>query len=120
MNSSRRTVDVRDLGKAHVLALTAPPTTVLGKRKRLIVAGKGFFWADAVERIAETRPELTSRLSDISDVVKLPVKKIDPSLAAEVLGLTEYIDWKKSVDDMVTSILSVEESWRMEGWEIPN
>jgi len=80
------TVDVRDVAKAHVLALTAPPTSQVG-RKRLLVAGEGFLWKDAVDHLRAVRPELRERLPDPSEAKKLEASIMDVSRTREVLGL---------------------------------
>lgn len=107
---SLHNVDVRDVAKAHVLALSAPLEKEVG-RKRIIVTSGIIPWADAVEHLRATRPELAGRLPDTSKVIKRPVGKVDVSKAATILGLTEYIDWKKTVDDTVDSLLAVEREW---------
>lgn len=104
------TVDVRDVAKAHVLALAAPPTSQVG-RKRLLVAGPPFLWKDAVEHLQEVRPELRDRLPDPSDARKLSTSIMDVTRTREVLGLDTYIDWRKTVEDTVNSLMSIEKSW---------
>ncbi len=104
------TVDVRDVAKAHVLALTAPPTSQVG-RKRLLVAGEGFLWKDAVDHLRAVRPELRERLPDPSEAKKLEASTMDVSRTREVLGLDKYMDWRKTVEDSVDSFLSIERSW---------
>ncbi len=103
-------VDVRDVAKAHVLALSAPLEKEVG-RKRLIVAGKPIPWLDAVEHLRATRPELAERLPNTTNAVKRPFASVDVGRAARVLELTEYIDWKKTVDDTADSLLAVEKEW---------
>jgi len=104
------TVDVRDVAKAHVLALTAPPTSQVG-RKRLLVAGEGFLWKDAVDHLRAVRPELRERLPDPSEAKKLEASIMDVSRTREVLGLDKYIDWRKTVEDSVDSFLCIERGW---------
>jgi len=107
------TVDVRDVAKAHVLALTAPLSSKVG-RKRLLVTGEGFLWKDAVEHLLAVRPELRGRLPDPSEARKVleEASTMDVSRAREVLGLDEYIDWRKTVEDSVDSLLGIEGGWR--------
>ncbi|ESK94288.1 3-beta hydroxysteroid dehydrogenase isomerase family protein [Moniliophthora roreri MCA 2997] len=95
-------VDVRDVAKAHVLALDAPP--VAGRHKRMIISSAIFKWKDAAEVIRTAHPELASRLPS-SDAVP-PVQKdavLDTSFTSEVLGLKEYIPW----DEMVLAAIEV-------------
>ncbi|KAH9891038.1 hypothetical protein C8Q73DRAFT_792476 [Cubamyces lactineus] len=59
-------IDVRDVGRAAVHALTAPPASKVGAgvgRKRLLFLPHFVSWKDVVEHIAEARPELRDRLS---------------------------------------------------------
>ncbi|KLO12866.1 NAD(P)-binding protein [Schizopora paradoxa] len=104
------TVDVRDVAKAHILALTAPPTSRVG-RKRLLIAGEAFLWKDAVEHLLDVRPELRERLPNPSEARKLVTTTMDVARAREVLGLDSYVDWRKTVEDSVDSLLTVEQSW---------
>lgn len=106
-----QTIDVRDIAKAHLLAISAPSSAELQKQKRLILAARNWSWRDAVEHLAESRPELKPRLSDISRLEKQEAAKLDSSFAEEVLGFKEYIDWRKTIDDMVDSVLAIEKIW---------
>lgn len=108
------TVDVREVALAHILALTAPPASEVG-RKRLIVGGENqnFTWKQAVEHLALVRPELKERLPDAT-VEHVRVGSIlDNSRAREVLGL-ESIDWRKTVEDAADSLMALEKSWATE------
>lgn len=107
-------VDARDAAKAHVLALSAPLEKEVGRKRILVVSGM-ITWLDAVEYLRATRPELASRLPNTSKAVKSPSAGADVRRAATVLGLTEYIDWKKTVDDTVDSLLAVEKEWAKAG-----
>ncbi|ESK91330.1 3-beta hydroxysteroid dehydrogenase isomerase family protein [Moniliophthora roreri MCA 2997] len=89
-------VDVRDIAKAHVLALDAP--AVSGRHKRMIISAGTFKWKDAVETIKKAHPELAPRLP--SDDAVPPAQTdapLDTSFASEVLGLKEYIPWEQSI-----------------------
>lgn len=103
-------IDVRDAAKAHILALTAPPTSEVGQ-KRLVIAGFQLSWKDAVEYLNEARPELKGRLPDASEAQKMTIASTDVSRARDVLGLKEYVGWKKTVEDTVDTLLAVEKSW---------
>ncbi|KAJ4858042.1 NAD dependent epimerase/dehydratase family domain-containing protein [Trichoderma breve] len=75
-------VDVRDVARAHILALTAPPTTEIG-RKRILIGGRNF------------------RMCDVSEHRVTPIATIDTSRAKEILGYNEPLPWKKTVNDMI-------------------
>ncbi|KAK7023483.1 hypothetical protein VNI00_013113 [Paramarasmius palmivorus] len=89
-------VDVRDVAKAHVLALDAP--RVPGRHKRMIIHADTFKWKDAAEAVKKAHPELATRLPS-ADAVPPPQTDapFDTSFASEVLGLEVYIPWQESV-----------------------
>lgn len=102
-------VDVRDVARAHVLALKSPLTTEIG-RKRMLIAGPQFTWRDATEHLKETHPALATQgqLKNVGTAKRardLTIWRTDTSLAAKVLGLKEYVPWEKTVDDTTNSIL---------------
>ena len=105
-------VDVRDVERAHILALRSAPTP--GKHKRILVAGPPFTWKQAVEHLAVTRPELKNRLPDTSEAEVQTVATVDVSRARELLGLDEYTDWRKTVEDTADSLIALEKRWAAE------
>jgi nucleoside-diphosphate-sugar epimerase len=89
-------VDVRDIARAHVLALDAPQ--VPGRHKRMIIHADIFKWKDAVEVIKKAHPELAPRLPSADAVPPAQTDApLDTTFAREVLGLKEYIPWQESV-----------------------
>ena len=108
------TIDVRDVARAHVLALRAPPETQV-ERKRLLITGASFAWFDAVVHLRRAIPEISERLPRVVEGEEkkppVPVAGVDVSRAREVLGLKEYVDWKKTVEDTTRALLEVEKSW---------
>lgn len=111
-------VDVRDVARALVLSLTAPPTAQVG-HKRILMSGEWFVPAEAVAYVAEARPELKGRLSEAwKKEVTTPTNNIDNSRAKEVLGL-ELTDWRKTVLDGVDSLIALETKWKNQGWVPP-
>ncbi len=74
------TVDVRDVAKAHILALKAPSTSEVGQ-KRILIGGPKFLWKDGVELLYETRPAYRDRLSDASEATNHAAATIDNSRA---------------------------------------
>ena len=107
-------IDVRDVARAHVSALALQKVkegTLTDKR--FIISGGEFTWKEAAEYLAETRPDLKQRLPDIISGSPLlsTLSKNDVSLAANKLGLTEYISWQKTVVDTVDDLLSLEKEW---------
>lgn len=108
------TVDVRDVARAHILALSAPPSTRVG-RKRLIVSGPSMSWLDAVLHLRGALPELGARLPAVAEGAEerepLRTMRVDVSRAAGVLGLKEYVDWRQTAEDTAKMLLEVEKSW---------
>lgn len=103
--------DVRDVAVAHVRALEIGPAS--GQRKRFLIAGGAFTWKEAVEYIRTAKPELASRLPSTEDATPAPGKlsTFDTKFAAEMLDMTEYIDWQRCVADTLDGLLAAEKSW---------
>jgi len=100
-------VDVRDVARAHVLALKVPPSDEV---KRFIVSSSSFTWVEAVEFLAQARPELKGRLPIITgDVPPVPpFCTPDITMTESVLGLKDYIKWQDTILDTVDDMLRVE------------
>ncbi|THH12526.1 hypothetical protein EW146_g7609 [Bondarzewia mesenterica] len=94
---------VNDIARAHVLALNAPPSN---KPKRIIVVAGHFTWKDATEYLAKKRPELRDRLPVITGKEKVyETATYDASSAARLLGLTDYVGWKETLEFTIDYIL---------------
>ena len=65
----------------------------------------------AVEHLREARPELKERLADTSEVADFKMATLDSRTAKDILGMREFIDWKKTVEDTADSILTLEKEW---------
>ncbi|KAF8484403.1 hypothetical protein JB92DRAFT_3131509 [Gautieria morchelliformis] len=110
-------VDVRDVATACVRALQAPPAPP-GEKRRVLVCGGAFTWAQAVRHIAKVRPSLVARLVPVrggggggGDEDATPCARIDTGVAREVLGMREFIGWEQAVADAVDSLLEREKGW---------
>ncbi|KAF7975457.1 hypothetical protein HWV62_9473 [Athelia sp. TMB] len=101
--------DVRDVAKAHVLALQTPAAN----GARIPLYGGGFTWAQAVEYLHATRPELRDRLVPVGTGNAAPstVSTVSTRAAEEKLGIKSFIGWKQSLDDTVDSLLELEKKW---------
>jgi len=101
-------VDVRDVARAHVLALKLPPTSL--SPKRFILSTNTFIWKDAIELLAEKRPELKERLPVITrnEPPVAPFATLDTSKTESMLGMKDYIKWQDTVLDTVDDLLRVE------------
>ncbi|KAI0313317.1 hypothetical protein OF83DRAFT_1141974, partial [Amylostereum chailletii] len=86
-------VNVLDVARGHVLALKTPPAQ---ERKRIILNGGNFTWAEATKYLHAVRPELADRLPVVDDSADDETKGImfsrfDTSAAERLLGLRDYI-----------------------------
>ncbi|KAK7692305.1 hypothetical protein QCA50_003930 [Cerrena zonata] len=107
-------IDVRDVAKALILGLKAPPTSQVG-RKRIILSSACISAKDVVELIASERPELKGRLSKAAfDAPPAPKSALDLSRAKEVLGL-EFRDWKETILAAVDDLIKFEGIWKAKG-----
>ncbi|KAE9401224.1 hypothetical protein BT96DRAFT_612978 [Gymnopus androsaceus JB14] len=89
-------IDVRDVARAHVAALSAPLIT--GRDKRFIISASTYKWKDVADLIRRERPELAHRLPKEDAVPpKQSDAPLDTRFAAEVLGMEEYIPWEETV-----------------------
>jgi nucleoside-diphosphate-sugar epimerase len=101
-------VDVRDVARAHVLALKVPPSA--DEPKRFIVSSSRFTWKEAIEFIAQARPELKGRLPVITgkEPPVPPFAILDTSATEKILGLGNYVRWQDTVLDTIDDLLRVE------------
>ncbi|OCH87048.1 NAD-P-binding protein [Obba rivulosa] len=110
-----RFTDVRDVARGCVNALTSPTTAEVG-RKRILVTGEWFSFHEAVEYIAEVRPELRARLNKAAfSAGPAPRNWIDNTRAREVVGLREMTPWRKSLIAAVDSLIKLEKEWASKG-----
>ena len=100
-------VDVRDVARAHVLALKVPPSDTM---KRFILSSNTFTWKEAVEFLAQARPELKGRLPVITgkEPTYPPFFTLDTSATEAILGLKSCIKWQDTVLDTIDDLLRVE------------
>ncbi|KAF8500831.1 NAD-P-binding protein [Russula emetica] len=100
-------VDVRDVARAHVLALKVPPSDEV---KRFILSSSAFTWKEAIEFIAKARPELKGRLPVVTDNEPPvpPFATLDTSATENILGLKNYVKWQDTVLDTIDDLLRVE------------
>jgi nucleoside-diphosphate-sugar epimerase len=101
-------VDVRDVARAHVLALKVPPSA--DEPKRFIVSSNRFTWKEATEFIAQVRPELKGRLPVITgaEPPAPPFARFDTSATENILGLRNYVKWQDTVLDTIDDLVRVE------------
>ncbi|EJF56274.1 NAD(P)-binding protein, partial [Dichomitus squalens LYAD-421 SS1] len=109
-------VDVRDVALAHVRALELPPLPQGADRqeKRFLIASPVALTFDsAVKHLYDTRPELRKRLPSLEEVSQFPgpLSKNDTTRAKEVLGITEYVDWRKTLEETIDALVEAEKTW---------
>ncbi|KAI0246725.1 NAD-P-binding protein [Lactifluus subvellereus] len=113
-------VDVRDVARAHVLALktttststTAPSGSLSDTPKRFIVSSSRFTWKEAIELLAAARPELKGRLPVITgkEPPVGPFATLDTGATEAGLGLKNYIRWQDTILDTIDDLLRVEKA----------
>lgn len=108
--------NVRDVARAHVLALGLPklPADAGVQGKRFIVAGPGaMLWVDAVKMILVERPALKDRLPRLDDAPPLPgpLLAVNTTRANEVLGMKEYAGLQETLLEAVDALTTAETTW---------
>jgi nucleoside-diphosphate-sugar epimerase len=101
-------VDVRDVARAHVLALKVPPNRDVPKR--FILSSSTFTWKEATEFLAQARPELKGRLPVITgkEPAVAPGARVDISATEAILGLKNYVKWQDTIVDAIDDMVRVE------------
>lgn len=109
-------VDVRDVAKACVLAMSprASSSTTPSRRRILLCSGT-FSWKEVSAEIARAYPEIKNRVVEAGEPKELLKRRgaaqIDVSMAKQLLGLDEFIPWQTSVKDAVECLLETENQW---------
>ena len=115
-------VDVRDIAKSHVLALTSKPASGVGHKRFPVTSVADASYSDAVKFIAAERPELKARLVDADKAPTFPCETgiLDAARQAleDVVGFRtdSYIPWKTTIIDTVDSLVALEEIWTRKGY----
>ncbi|KAF8154867.1 hypothetical protein B0H34DRAFT_799600 [Crassisporium funariophilum] len=101
--------DVRDVAKAHVLALGLPSKSV-GVR-RFLVNGSNFTWKQAAKHLKSVRPGINVAL--LEKFTELPGKAstLDTTRARKILGLEDFITPEKTMEDATDALLALQRSW---------
>jgi len=101
-------VNVRDVARAHVVALSVPP--IPGRDKRIIVSSSTFTWRGAADLIRRKRPELKERLpkEGLEQGFRQRDAPLDTEFAKEMLDLKEYIGWEETILEALDASLILE------------
>jgi nucleoside-diphosphate-sugar epimerase len=102
--------DVRDVAKAHVLALGLPRNPGALER-RYIINGGNLIWREAIDHLKVTHPELKTPSSSEYPDMPGPGSILDTSDTIADLKFGKFIDTRKTVDDTVVALQEVERSW---------
>ena len=104
-------VDVRDVAKAHVQALSVSP--ISGINKRLLISSGSFTWKVTADLIRTARPELASRLpSESAQAVMQTNAPMDVRLADKVIAMSEdsYISWEDTMLATIDAVVAWEKT----------
>ncbi|KAF5370374.1 hypothetical protein D9758_006909 [Tetrapyrgos nigripes] len=116
-------VDVRDVAKAHVLALSSAYN--YPQQRILLKAPEETSYQDAISYLEARFPELKAqgRLADKESApgAEWAAKDISLEWAVETKDTTwpeGYKSWKECVEDTIESLLDLERYWRGKGLEV--
>ncbi|KAH9846635.1 NAD-P-binding protein [Lenzites betulinus] len=110
-------IDVRDVARATVLALTTATGAAAG-RKRILLYPTAISWKEAAEALEAARPELKDRISNPARTEyphPIPPTPVDNSKSLNVLKFGEFIDWKASMVAGVDALLEEEQKFAKMG-----
>ncbi|KAG9220595.1 hypothetical protein CCMSSC00406_0003694 [Pleurotus cornucopiae] len=108
-------IDVRDVAKAHVLALKSPPTSVVGRKRIIVASPHGLNFATLTDLIAEKRPALKDRLTKAAppkmDRDRVP---LDFDRVEQVLGLrkSDFHSLEDTLLETIDQLLVLEAGWK--------
>ncbi|KAJ7575156.1 hypothetical protein C8J56DRAFT_460543 [Mycena floridula] len=122
-------MDIRDLAKAHVLALKSPLSseTSIGRKRLIIGSVYPFEYASALALIKEKRPQLAERLTQTDVPVQDKNKAYSLTVPFDVQRIEDVLGFKRedytSVEDTlldtIDSLLAVEKTWIENGHALP-
>ncbi|PBK98487.1 NAD(P)-binding protein [Armillaria gallica] len=115
-------IDVRDIARAHLLALESPPTSAVGRKRSPLVSPYQSSYKEAIEIIAKERPELKDRLVHPLKAPEWPsyTFEVDREVVEKQIGLKadSYIPWRDTVLDAVDSLVRIENIWKAKGFKV--
>ncbi|TCD66399.1 hypothetical protein EIP91_001390 [Steccherinum ochraceum] len=107
-------VDVRDVARALVAGIQAPPASQVG-RKRILLSSPRPQPSELIALITKHRPELVPRLNEAYKARPDGVTQfIENKRAKEILKL-EIIPWEKTILDAVDALVQLEDTWKGRG-----
>ncbi|THU76584.1 NAD(P)-binding protein [Dendrothele bispora CBS 962.96] len=124
-------VDLRDVARAHILAinpnLETPQSTgkaVPNANRLAVLSPYSNNTHDTLQILSSSRPELKTRLIDEKEAPNQldgkPVEGIEYWRLEEVIGFKkdEFRTWKETVLDTVDSLVRLEQSWKNKGFKL--
>lgn len=101
-------VDVRDVARAHILALDLPRLPL--EQKRFLINAGNYTWKEAAEHIQKARPHVTTPPLDTFAAQPGPASTLDTTRAKELLKF-EFTAPGKTMEDLVDNMDIIEKSW---------
>ncbi|KZP22813.1 NAD(P)-binding protein, partial [Athelia psychrophila] len=113
-------LDVRDLARAHVGALTSPPPSLVGRKRVVMASPYALSYKAAVELIGEQRPGLRNRLVNPRAAPIFSRLQVDLERVAVLTGVDvhSYIPWQQTILETVDDLLKFELEWVTKGCHI--
>ncbi|KAK7053186.1 hypothetical protein VNI00_003805 [Paramarasmius palmivorus] len=114
-------IDVRDLAKAHVRAIThSAPTSKVGRKRLVFSSPHTLDWEKAVNIVKENRPQLADRVIKKSPYKFPPRPAIDFGRVEEVLGMKpeDFRTFEETILDSIDNCLDLEKEWISAGYEV--
>ncbi|KAJ3782686.1 hypothetical protein GGU10DRAFT_378328 [Lentinula aff. detonsa] len=116
-------IDIRDVARAHILALNSPPSSSVGPKRFALKHPDQSNYRQAIELLTAERPLLKERLPPLLSAPVWPENKgkmIDFNNLESILGLKKevFMSWRDTVLDGVDSYVAVENSWKAKGLEV--
>jgi len=103
-------VDVRDVAKAHILAIDLPRSKNIGSKRYLINSGN-LTWKEAAEHLQKVRPQGKYASLDGYKDLPGPAATLDTTRAQKELGFKSFIDPKKTMEDAADHIFELSKKW---------
>ncbi|KAF5381745.1 hypothetical protein D9615_005640 [Tricholomella constricta] len=102
-------VDVRDVAKAHVLALIVPRKPA-GEKRYLVNSGV-LSWRDAVTHLNKVRPELKTAAPEAFRDLPGPVGGLDVTHTNEDLKFGEWISPEGTIVAAADAVVALQKTW---------
>ncbi|KIK69243.1 hypothetical protein GYMLUDRAFT_35309 [Collybiopsis luxurians FD-317 M1] len=113
--------DIRDVAKAHVLALDSPSSSSVGRKRIIFGSPHDLDFSEMVSMIGTHRPSLKDRLIAVPPPKHAGKRMIyDAERLEEVLEMKDkdFKSLKDTILDTVDSLLDLERKWITAGYDI--